>query len=167
MGYTGHVVLARSDGRLDELACIDDLLVAVSDNVFDGGWRLGFLGQCDDDLGSGSLAAALVGETGAPAIAMYVCDSDFAVSACATPGGIGCAFYLDEQNCLSQFEDYDEVEPLNADAIPVLMAWAAEAGFAPDRDRLTEAIEVSPGPFGGGIVAFAKALGLSRPDAED
>lgn len=161
MGYTGYAVLARSEKRLDELPCIDDLLVTVSDNEFADGWRLGFLGPCDD-VSSESLVAELVEQTNAPAIAIFVVDSDFGFGACASPVGAAAGFYLDEETCLGEVGDMDEVEPLNGDALPVLMAWAAEAGFAPNADVLAAAMEVRPGPFGDGVVEFVEALG-ARP----
>ena len=41
--HSGLVVIARSDTRLDELACIDDLFVAVTDTIRADDWRIGFL----------------------------------------------------------------------------------------------------------------------------
>jgi hypothetical protein len=49
VGYSGLVIIARSgDTRLDELTCVDDLFVAVTDNVRADGWRIGFLGSVEE-----------------------------------------------------------------------------------------------------------------------
>jgi len=85
VGYSGFVIIARTgDTRLDELACVDDLFVAVTDNVRAGGWRIGFLGPIDD-TSPGGLANDLALETAAPAIALSVFDSDCAFATAAIP----------------------------------------------------------------------------------
>ncbi|WP_203717624.1 hypothetical protein [Asanoa siamensis] len=159
MGYSGYVVIARTgDTGLDELACIEDLFVSVTENVRAGGWRIGFLGPVDDTSLDG-LAKDLALETSAPAIALSVLDSDCAFATAADPTGGAVEFYLNEEVLLTLVDD-DIFEPLNAKALPGLLAWAGRAGLTANRARLAAAIEESPGPFGDGIVALADALGI-------
>jgi hypothetical protein len=165
MGYSGFVVIARTGAtRLDELASIDDLFVAVTDNVLADGWRVGFLGPIDD-TSPGALATALASETTAPAIALSVFDSDCAFAMAADPAGGTVDFYLNETIVRALVDDDDEFEPLNDEAAAGLLAWAEKAGLVANPDRLTAALEASPGPFGDGIFAFTSALGIAElPD---
>jgi hypothetical protein len=161
VGYSGFVIIARTAGtRLDELACVDDLFVAVKDNIRADGWRIGFLGPIDD-ISSDELAAALAMETGAPAIALSVLDSDCAWATAADPAGGAVEFYLDEETVRDVIDDDDMFEPLNDKAAAGLLAWADSAGLAADPTRLVAALAESPGPFGDGIVEFTEALGIS------
>jgi len=162
MGYSGFVIIARSgETRLDELACVDDLFVPVTDDVRAGGWRIGFLGPVDD-TSPDALAADLALETAAPAIALSVFDSDCAFATAADPAGAAVAFYLDEEMVRELVEDDDEFEPLNGRAVAGLLAWSAKAGLVADPDRLAAALEESPGPSGAGIEGLAEALGIAE-----
>ena len=165
VGYSGFVIVARTgDTRLDELACVDDLFVAVTDNVRADGWRIGFLGPVDD-ASPDDLANDLALETAAPAIALSVFDSDCAFATAADPTGGTVEFYLNEEIVRDLVDDDDRFEPLNGQAVPGLLAWATKAGLDPRADRLAAAIEESPGPFGDGIVGFTEALGIAElPD---
>ena len=97
MGYSGLVVIARTgDTRLDDLACIEDLLVVARGDLRVDGWRIGFLGQ-NDDTSPGRLAADLALETAAPAIAMWVVDSDCAFAVAEQVSGERVEFYLNEE----------------------------------------------------------------------
>jgi hypothetical protein len=162
VGYSGFVIVARTgDTRLDELACVDDLLVAVTDNIHAGGWRIGFLGPIDD-TSPDTLANDLALETGAPAIALSVFDSDCAFATAADPSGSTVDFYLNEEIVKALVEDDDRFEPLNGQATAGLLTWAEKAGLAPNPEQLTTALKASPGPFGDGIFAFAEALGIAE-----
>ena len=163
VGYSGLVILARTgDRRLDDLACIDDLLVAVTDNVRAGGWRIGFLGPIDDDDSPETLADDLARETAAPAIVLSVFDSDCAYATAADPSGGAVGFHLNEEIVRALDESGGEFEPLNRQAISGLLTWAEQAGLVPSRDQLAIALEQRPGPFGEGIFAFAEALGIGE-----
>ncbi|BCB78287.1 hypothetical protein GCM10022251_31190 [Phytohabitans flavus] len=160
MGYSGFVIIARTgDTRLDELACVDDLFVAVTDNVRASGWRIGFLGPVDD-TSPDDLATALALETAVPAIALSVFDSDCAFATAADPSGGAVEFYLNEE--IVQALDEDRFEPLNGEAAAGLLAWAEKAGLVASPDRLMAALEESPGPFGEGILEFTEALGIAE-----
>ncbi|GAA1819665.1 hypothetical protein GCM10009682_45260 [Luedemannella flava] len=165
MGYSGFVIVARTgDKRLDELACVDDLFVAVTDNIRADGWRIGFLGPVDDPSPDG-LANALALETNAPAIALSVVDSDCAFATAADPSGTAVEFYLNEEIVRALTYDEDEFEPLNTQAAAGLLAWAERAGLVANPDRLAATLEESPGPFGDGIFEFTEALGIDElPD---
>lgn len=162
VGYSGFVIIARTgDTRLDELACVDDLFVAVTDNVRAGGWRIGFLGPVEDTSPE-DLANELALETAAPAIALSVFDSDCAFATAADPCGGAVEFYLNEQIVRALVDDEDRFEPLNSNAAPGLLAWAEKAGLIAGPDRLATALQESPGPFGDGILKFAEALGIAE-----
>jgi hypothetical protein len=161
VGYSGFVIIARTgDTRLDELACVDDLFVAVTDNVRAGGWRIGFLGPVDD-TSPDDLAKDLALETATPAIALSVFDSDCAFATAADPSGGAVEFYLNEEIVRALVDD-DRFEPLNSQAAAGLLAWAEKAGLVASPDRLATALEESPGPFGGGILKFTEALGIAE-----
>lgn len=160
MGYSGFVIIARTgDMRLDELACVDDLLVAVTDNVRADGWRIGFLGPVDD-TSPDDLANDLALETAGPAIALSVFDSDCAFATAADPSGGAIEFYLNEEIVRALVDD--RFEPLNSQAAAGLLTWAEKAGLVANPDRLGSALEESPGPFGGGILKFTEALGIAE-----
>lgn len=122
VGYTGFVVIARTgDTRLDELACVGDLFVAVTGDVLGGGWRIGYLDPLDD-TSPGELAYDLAVETAAPAIALFVFDSDCAVGTAAAASGPAVEFYLNEEGVrIVDDDDEYEFEPLSQ----------AVAGFEP------------------------------------
>jgi hypothetical protein len=162
VGYSGFVIVARTgDMRLDDLVCIDDLFVTVTDDVRAGGWRIGFLGPVDD-ISPEDLAKDLARETASPAIALSVFDSDCAFAAAADPCGGVVEFYLNEKIVEAIAEGEGIFEPLNSQAIAGLLAWAETAGLVVDPDQLASALETSPGPFGDGISAFTKALGITE-----
>jgi hypothetical protein len=161
VGYSGFVIIARTgDTRLDELACVDDLFVAVTDNVRAGGWRIGFLGPVDDSSPE-DLANDLALETAAPAIALSVFDSDCAFATAADPAGGAVEFYLNEE-VVRALADDGGFEPLNSRAAAGLLMWAEKAGLVANSERLAAALEESPGPFGDGILTLAEALGIAE-----
>lgn len=162
VGYSGLVIIARTgDTRLDELACVDDLFVAVTDIVRAGGWRIGFLGPVDD-TSPDDLANDLALETAAPAIALSVFDSDCAFATAADPSGAAVEFYLNEEIVRALVDDDDRFEPLNSQAAAGLLTWAEKANLVASPDRLATTLEESPGPFGGGILKFTEALGIAE-----
>jgi hypothetical protein len=159
VGYSGLVVIARSDVRLDELSCIDALFVAVTDVVRADGWRIGFLGPADE-TSPAHLAWELVAQTGAPAVVLSVFDSDVADAAAIGPSGHLVRFYLNEKAVLDLVDDPANVSPRNDAAVAGLLAWAVEAGAVADRDRIVAALARSPGVSGDGIIELATALGI-------
>ncbi|MET7708372.1 hypothetical protein [Micromonospora sp. NPDC005413] len=162
MGYSGFVIIARTgDTRLDELACVDDLFVAVTDDIRVDGWRIGFLGPVDD-TSPDDLANDLALETTAPAIALAVFDSDCALATAADPSGGSVEFYLNEEIVRALVDNDDRFEPLNSQATAGLLTWAKKAGLVASPDRLVSALEESPGPFGGGILELTVALGIAE-----
>ena len=137
------------------------MLVIVSDSRFADDWRLGFLGE-GDGIAPEAFAAQLVAETGSPAIAMYVCGSDYAIGSAASPGAAQVAFILNERRYLAYHDDDDCGLAVTADVVEPLLTWAVDAGLVPDRDRLVTAMAANPGPFGEGVGAFVDALGAAR-----
>jgi hypothetical protein len=168
MGTFGLSVIARHTGQLTELACIADLNLEPSQHAYADAWISGFIFS-STYIEPEPMARALVAATNAPAIAMFIQDSDFADAFCASPGGVEYAFFLDEETfrkmLTDEFDQEDVAEelaagPRNPGAIPALMQWAAEAGLVPDKAQLELALAERPGPFSEGVDAFEEAIGL-------
>jgi hypothetical protein len=167
MGYFGLTLVARHTTRLDELADVADIdsFADYAESVYATGWRLGRLrtGECPDPA---RIARELVEATGAPAIAMYICDSDYADGACNSPNGHRGQFYLDEQAFLASCADFEDDDfaglqlHRNHAAVGILVAWAKEAGFTPDAGALAAALAEGPGPGLNGVYQFVLALGV-------
>ena len=161
MGTTGPAVLARTDRSLASLECVAAIGVECHEYVR-GAWRQGqiFLGEY---VSPEELAAALVAETGAPALAMFVSDSDFAQVWCDSPGGARHEFVLDVEAMLGMYTPWDPPpppQPTVAETVAALLAWAAEAGLDASADRIAAALPERPGPFGEGIAGLLGALGV-------
>jgi hypothetical protein len=159
-------VWGRHSGPLGELACLADIdpTAGYREQVYPGGWHTGALGTSEyPDLQW--LAVQLVEATGAPAVAMYLADTGFADGACNSPNRTRCSFYLNEQTFIDQVADEWNPGDLagitlcrNQAALPILHAWATEAGLTPDRQALETALARSPDDDG--LAAFTRALGI-------
>ena len=160
MGYSGLILIAHTgDTPLDELACVRDLFVAVTDKLCADGWRLGYLGPVDD-TSPGDLAGELAQETAAPAIALATFDTHGAFGVAVDPAGGSVEFHLNPDSLRAD----EGFEPLDGQAAAGLLAWAEKAGLDADPARLAAALEHSPGPFGVGILDLADALGVHELD---
>lgn len=159
MGYSGFVVVARAgDTRLDELACVEELLVAVTDDVRPGGWRIGHLGPVEDSTTTDELVRALARETAGPAAVLWIVGGgEAAFGSAADPSGLEVEFCLAESILVEEMGE-DGFEPINADALPTLLTWAANAGLTPDPPRLTTLLEEAAD-----VHAFVEALGIAPP----
>lgn len=144
MGFTGRVVLAKGDdwaGAGQEL----------SREEFDGGWvAVSFAGD------PGLPLKALVERTGAPALSAMVVDSDCADVTAATPGGLDWRAYLHETIALG----YGAPE-IERPAESSVAAWAAEAGLAPERAAIAEALDARETFVEDTLHALFGALGLN------
>jgi hypothetical protein len=157
----------RYPGKVQDLPCIADLNQEVGEDRFQDGWVVAWLAS-SEYYSPAEFATAVAGATGAPAIALYVMDSDYAECRCVSPGGVDYEFYLDEATFLSYLEDYDPEDvadilaaaPRNPGAVAVLVDWATEARLHADVDKLHAALAERPGPFNDGVYQFLDAIGL-------
>jgi hypothetical protein len=167
VGYFGTHFLARC-AALGELACVQAIEgEELREHAHAGGWRHGSVAG-RDYTDPGDLAAALVAATGAPALAMYVFDSDFATVHLDSPQGVRHWFYLDPEAAMEIFEEFDDpVEPPPlAETVAELRRWAAEAGLtAGTAAELAAAVFSGLEPSGGDVQRLFQALGV--PDAAE
>jgi hypothetical protein len=161
VGYSGLVVLVRCDRDIDQLPCIVEMVVDVDEFALGGGWRIGYL----DEIGvadPAGLAGELVVATGAPAIAMFVFDSEAAWAVAAAEGRPPVLFHLNEKALAQLFvEDDRPFQSRNGSALAGLLDWAAQAGLTPDAGALARAVDMAPGTLGSGIDFLAAALGIA------
>jgi hypothetical protein len=109
------------------------------------------------------LAAGMVAETSAPALAGYVVDNDFAEVSCDSPMGVRHTFLLDPQAALDSFMPWDPPPPeppAVAETVAELMRWSAESGLSAVPEAIAAAIPIRPGPFGEGVDGVLSALGM-------
>jgi hypothetical protein len=169
MSYFGSAVLARYPRRLEALECVAgiDSFADVHEQACADRWRLGYV-DSPEYHDPGELARQLVVETGAPAIALYINDGEYAIAACCSPRGNTCEFYLDERAFLEYCADFDEEDlggrrlQRNDEAVGVLLRWASEAGLTADPDKLTVALATGPGQPDDGVQRLVEALGISH-----
>jgi len=169
MGFFGLFFLARSDQPLAGLASVARVGRDCGENVYPGGWRLGQIHYSHEPYDAEILAAGLVADTGAPALAMYVFDNDFGDAYVDSPNQTRHWFFLDTQSALAMYEPWDEAPdpPSDQETVECLMRWAAEAQLPASPDRLLAALSVPPGPFGEGVIGLISALGVSVPEHDD
>jgi hypothetical protein len=168
VGFFGLLFLARAEGELAggllaDLPAVKALSDRCREAGYPDGWRLGQVEYDEDFFDPELLSAALVGHTGAPALAMYVYNSEFATVSIDSPLGIQHWFYLDPKTAMEALSDPDD-EPLepptDAETVDLLLRWAAEAGLPADEDELVAAFHQGPGPSGEGVINLCRVLGV-------
>ncbi|GAA0405225.1 hypothetical protein [Streptomyces luteireticuli] len=151
MHFWGYLLLARPGRSLPESPALrtnrHHLLPTAS---FDDGWQLWHhphqpeLGDLD------ALVRALADETGAPALAAYVMESDCAVVSGAGPGGAPWSACLGRRALAGYMADtglaLDELFPDPRAAAAHCSAWAAAAGHTADPDGLAAVLAAEPEP---------------------
>jgi hypothetical protein len=148
-----------------------DSFAGVHEQAYGDGWRLGYVSN-PEYHDPGELARRLVVETGAPAIALYINDGEYANAACCSPQGNTCEFYLDERAFLEFCADFDEQDLAgchlrrNDEAVGVLVRWASEAGMTADPDGLTVALATAPGQRDDGVQRLVNALGIAPREVQ-
>ncbi|MEU4208562.1 hypothetical protein AB0F13_00935 [Streptomyces sp. NPDC026206] len=178
MGFWGYLLLGRGGDRaLTEfpvLAASREHLVPA--RAFAGGWQLWrhpdypdyqehlhclCFPQCPPhrDRPSGPEPAgamdaqvrALACETGAPALAAYVMESDCAIVAGAHPGGASWSACLGRTPLAQYMADtglgLDELFPTPREAAAHCAAWAAAAGHTADAAELAQVLAADPEPL--------------------
>ncbi|WP_027341553.1 hypothetical protein [Hamadaea tsunoensis] len=131
MGYTGRIVVARSDHRLAEALPGIGIL---DQQDLGGGWQSLHL---DGDLRSAT--QTLVTQTGSPALSAFILDSDLADVSALTPGGVRWRAYLHEEAAEEM-----GAPPLGTSRDEVVgqaLAWSAEAGLTASETALRAALD--------------------------
>jgi len=134
VGFWGSLVVVRSQTGLAGLPALE-IHVDDQDAEWRGGdWAVGQFGDADLDL---SAVAALALQTGAPALAAQIYDSDNAVIRGVIPGHEGWETTLRPASMRSKLEflgqDYDTLFPMSPDeATAAAVSWARAAGLSPE-----------------------------------
>ncbi|MFI9305262.1 hypothetical protein [Streptomyces triculaminicus] len=153
MGFWGYLLLGRGGDRaLAEcpvLAASREHLIPAG--TFAGGWQLWRHPGPPEPAGVDALVRALADETGAPALAAYVMESDCAVVGGAHPGGASWSACLGRTPLARYMADtelgLDELFPTPEAAAADCAAWAAEAGHAADAAELAGVLAADPDPL--------------------
>jgi hypothetical protein len=184
MGFSGDFVLARSERPLLELAAFgaDDVCGACGGacvhrcDARPGGWQTVQFGHELLTESRRRWLRELVAQTGAPALVALVFDSDVCQVWGESPSGASWTVFLDPVMAA----DYDIPIPgpeQVREAAGRIVAWAAEAGFAADRDALLGVLSRRADPFvedlffalidACGLPPADPALTAAGPDAPD
>lgn len=133
MGYTGRIVVARSERPLSELTALQGTGV-LDESAHPGGWRTA---QLDGDLPDA--LPLLVAETGWPAVTAFILDSDVADVEASAPAGGHWHVYLHRKKAA----EYGAPELAHsADEVAGLAsAWAGEAGLRADGAAVRAVLE--------------------------
>jgi hypothetical protein len=166
MGFWGYFIVARSEQPMADLDAISTLCSRdgldqageVWGHWSDGSWQFLQVHRGDPSAVEW-LAGRLSAETGAPALAIYVLDSDCGEVVAAGPLSGGWRGYLAPDNAITGYD----MPPLDSSVEQIAEAaagWAAEAGRVADAEAITAAMAERPGPFGEGVDEFMSALGF-------
>src|SRR5690349_10213310 len=133
MGYTGRIVVAKSERSLAELTALHGAEV-LDETTHPGGWRSA---QLDGDLADA--LRNLVAETEWPVVTAFILDSDVADVEGATPAGVHWHVYLHPEKA-AEYGAPELASPPDEVAERGL-AWAAEAGLSADGVAVRAALE--------------------------
>lgn len=167
MGFWGYFIVARSEQALADLDAISELCSSDQGSEWEaelvGHWADGSWQFLQVHRGNPSavewLADHLSAETGAPALAIYVQDSDCGYIVAASPAGHGWRGYLAPDIAVTAYD----MPPLNASVEQIAEAasgWAVEGARVADAGAITAALAKRPGPFGEGVDDLMSALGF-------
>ncbi|MQS16151.1 hypothetical protein F7Q99_38745 [Streptomyces kaniharaensis] len=160
MGFSGSFVVARAEQPVTELAAVQALAATSWWSARDGAWQILQLspGVAPHD--------SIATETGAPALVMYVHDSDVVSVEAASPGGLTWHCALSPEMA----RDYDVPEEWIGDPDEVTrqaVAWAEAAGLQPDPVAVRTTLEAECDPLAEGLVLdLVHALGFRFGDGE-
>lgn len=133
MGYTGRIVVARSDRPLSELTALRGAGV-LDESAHPGGWRSAQLaGDLSDAL------RILVAETGWPAVTAFIIFSDVADVEGSTPSGGQWHVYLHREKAAEY--GAPELAHTTDEVTGLALAWAVEAGLPADGAAVRAALE--------------------------
>ncbi|WP_018351911.1 hypothetical protein [Longispora albida] len=162
MGYTGHIITAKSARPLTDAAALSQYGSEILDVAgVPGGWqRCSIAGAFPDDMDK--TAEALAAETDGPVIAATFLDSDCAMVSAAMPGSA---------NSWNTYIHPDTALSFGAPPLPhtitqiadMASAWASASGLDPDHEAICELLEAH-GTFAEDIFSeLLIALGITEP----
>ncbi|MFI1993129.1 hypothetical protein [Actinoplanes sp. NPDC020271] len=132
MGYFGEILVARSVQPLAESSAIGGTAV-LDERELGSGWRLAQL-----DGGVPGALAELTRLTGAPALSVFVIDSDTALVEAVSPAGSGWMAHLHPEHAAEL--GAPELELDTPEIVVRAVAWAAEAGLSVDAGAVEAAL---------------------------
>lgn len=159
----GYFIVARSSQPLERLPSIRRLCTEsghdgigpalVVGRRADGPWQ-----QLQTFDGDELDLVQLVAETDAPAMSIYVVESEFGCIDARTPAGTAWWGYLNPDSARA----YESPgPPASIDSVAdQAVAWAAQAGKTATRAEVTAALCARVGPFGEGVGLLMHALGF-------
>jgi hypothetical protein len=133
MGYSGRIVVARTDGRLAEAEALTGVAV-LNETTYRHGWQSV---QLDGDPRVAT--RTLVEQTQAPALSAYILDSDLADVSALAPSGLAWRTYLHEDAALEL--GAPELDTPRDEVVRRALAWSAEAGLAASQAALVAALD--------------------------
>jgi hypothetical protein len=154
VGFTGSLILARSDAPLSDLAPLAGLDVAVVGRRSDR-WQLAAVAEHAQD--TAGWAAALVAPTTAPVLIAMVHDSDSALLLADSPGRhrwIAVLNALPDTGMRATVAHSTAMRPIAQAAV----AWAAEAGHTAATEPVLEALGAADRDNRAADKAFGDAL---------
>ncbi|MGF1426642.1 hypothetical protein [Kitasatospora sp. LaBMicrA B282] len=161
MGFSGHFIVVRAERPATELSTFRAVVTTPWWSARDGDWQILQLSVRADPGAAGGLPPApIVTETGAPALVMYVHDSDVVAVEAAGPSGLTWHCVLSPEMA----RDYEVPEEQIGDPDEVTgnaVAWAEEAGLRPDPVAVRATLEAECDPLAEGLVFdLVHALGF-------
>lgn len=161
-------MVARSDQSLYQLPSIQRLCAESQHDGIrpgtlvglraDGPWQ-----QLQTFGGHGLDLVQLVMETEAPAMSIYVVESEFGYIDARTPAGVAWWGYLNPETAVRDYEAPDPPAPV-ASIADRAVAWAVEANRNAIRADVAAALCERVGPFGEGVDTLMLALGFRFGD---
>lgn len=133
MGYTGRIVVARSDRPLSELTAPRGAGV-LDESALPGGWRTA---QLDGDLPDA--LRILVAETQWPVLTAFILDSDVADVEASTPAGVHWHVHLHRKKAAEY--GAPELAHTAEEVTGLALAWAGEAGLPADGAAVRAVLE--------------------------
>jgi hypothetical protein len=157
VGFTGRIVVARSDRPLSELTAVRGEV--LEEALYPAGWRSVTLDGVN--AGPGAELPGLVTETAAPALSALVMDSDLAEVRALTPGGVRWQAYLHEEVAFGYGAPRLDRSP--DELVAQMVAWAVEAGRTPSEAGLRDALTVHNVFAEDTFAELLDALGITPP----
>lgn len=153
MGYSGQIIVARSEQPLAESPAVDGVGV-LNEMIFAGGWRCAWL----DGVLPGSVPD-LVAATGAPALGAYIFDSDLADLTATSPGGVRWHTYL--HPAVAEEFNAPPLDQTPAEIVAQAVAWVAEAGFTVEPAAVKAALDARNTFAEDTLLDLLKVLGIA------
>lgn len=152
VGFWESFVVCRSETPLDDLRAVTERHDGIEDHSHrPGGWQVGQYPGAELADDGPAMLAELAAETGSPALAGFVLDSDtIHVEGFSASGGYWRACLsrdAAEAYCEDDDEDFAAEFPTAEEAARSAAAWSVEAGGTPDFPGLVEVFAIAESDF--------------------